>query len=53
MSSFLIRGGTVVNADRQFKADVLCVDGKIHSVGDKLEKPPGTKVVDALSLIHI
>ncbi len=47
MSSFLIRGGTVVNADRQFKADVLCVDGKIHGVGDKLEKPPGTKVVDA------
>jgi dihydropyrimidinase len=47
MSSTLIRGGTVVNADRQFKADVLCVDGKIHSVGDKLDKPAGTKVIDA------
>ena len=24
----LIRGGTVVNADRAFRADVLCQDGK-------------------------
>ena len=31
MSAILIRGGTVVNADRQFRADVVCVDGKIHS----------------------
>ena len=27
--ALLIRGGTVVNADRQEKADVLCVDGVI------------------------
>ena len=47
MSSVLIRGGTVVNADRQFRADVLCVDGKIHSVGDNLEAPAGAQVVDA------
>ncbi len=47
MSSVLIRGGTVVNADRQFQADVLCVDGKIHSVGDKLQAPAGAQVVDA------
>jgi dihydropyrimidinase len=33
-SSLLIRGGTVVNADREFKADVLCVDGRIAVVGD-------------------
>ena len=47
MSSTLIRGGTVINADRQFRADVLCVDGKIHSVGDNLEAPGGVQVVDA------
>ena len=47
MSSVLIRGGTVVNADRQFRADVLCMDGKIQSVGDKLQAPAGAQVVDA------
>jgi len=47
MSAILIRGGTVVNADRQFRADVLCVDGTIHSVGDALQAPAGAQVVDA------
>ena len=47
MSTILIRGGTVVNADQQFRADVLCVDGKVHSVGDKLEAPAGAQLVDA------
>ncbi|HQX61553.1 MAG TPA: dihydropyrimidinase, partial [Burkholderiaceae bacterium] len=47
MSTTLIRGGTVVNADRQFRADVLCVDGKIHSVGDKLDAPAGAQTIDA------
>jgi dihydropyrimidinase len=47
MGSILIRGGTVVNADRQFRADVLCVDGKIQSVGDNLVAPAGAQLVDA------
>jgi dihydropyrimidinase len=47
MSTLLIRGGTVVNADRQFKADVLCVDGKIQAVGENLQAPAGAQVVDA------
>ena len=47
MSAILIRGGTVVNADRQFRADVLCVDGKIHSVGDNLQAPAGAQTIDA------
>ncbi len=47
MSATLIRGGTVVNADRQFRADVLCVDGKIHSVGEKLDAPAGAQTIDA------
>ncbi len=47
MSAILIRGGTVVNADRQFRADVLCVDGKIAEVGEGLQAPAGATVVDA------
>ena len=47
MSSVLIRGGTVVNADRAFRADVLCIDGKIAEVGDNLAAPAGAQVVDA------
>lgn len=47
MSNLLIRGGTVVNADRQFRADVLCVDGQIASVGEDLHAPAGGQVVDA------
>ncbi len=47
MSAILIRGGTVVNADRQFRADVLCADGKIHGVGENLQAPAGAQVVDA------
>lgn len=33
------QGGTVVNADRQFGADVLIRDGLIHAVGKDLEVP--------------
>ena len=47
MTSLLIRGGTVVNADRAFKADVLTQDGKIVAVGDNLTAPAGATVVDA------
>ena len=47
MTSLLIRGGTVVNADRSFVADVLCQDGLIVAVGDKLQAPAGATVVDA------
>jgi dihydropyrimidinase len=43
----LIRGGTVVTAEHSFRADVLCADGKIQAIGDKLDVPAGTQVVDA------
>ena len=48
-TSLLIRGGTVVNADREFKADVLCVDGRIAAVGDSVAQnaPAGTQTLDA------
>ena len=47
MSSLHIRGGTVVNADRQFRADVITQDGKIVAVGEGLATPAGATVVDA------
>ena len=43
----LIKGGTVVNADRSARADVLCEDGVITAVGENLDAPKGATVVDA------
>ena len=45
----LIRGGTVVNADREERADVLIVDGKIVAVGEgaAAQAPAGTDTLDA------
>lgn len=47
--SILIQGGTVVNADREFKADVLCIDGVIAVVGDDAARlaPAGVETLDA------
>lgn len=45
--ALLIRGGTVVNADRSFRADVLCDGGKIVAVGEGLDAPTGAEVIDA------
>ncbi len=47
MSTVLIRGGTVVNAERAFAADVLCQDGRIVAVGEGLQAGAGATVVDA------
>ena len=47
MASILIRGGTVVNADQAFHADVLTQDGKVIAVGAALQAPVGATVVDA------
>ncbi len=48
-SPILIRGGTVVNADREFKADVLCVAGKVAAIGAAAvaQAPGGTQTLDA------
>ncbi len=43
----IIRGGTVVNADRSFRADVVCDGGKIVEVGEGLKAPAGAQVIDA------
>ena len=47
MSALFIRGGTVVNADRQFRADVLCVDGRITEIGESIQPTPSAHIVDA------
>ncbi|MDR2335918.1 MAG: dihydropyrimidinase [Burkholderiaceae bacterium] len=45
----LIRGGTVVNADREERADVLIVDGRIAAVGEAAvaQAPSGAETLDA------
>jgi dihydropyrimidinase len=43
----LIKGGTVVNADRTFRADVLCENGKISAVAEGLSASSDATVVDA------
>ncbi|RCX07358.1 dihydropyrimidinase [Extensimonas vulgaris] len=47
--ALLIRGGTVVNADRAERADVLCVAGRIAAVGADAaaQAPAGAAVLDA------
>ena len=48
MTSLFIRGGTVINADRAFLADVITQNGQIVAVGENLTVPVGATVVDAL-----
>mgnify|MGYP001013427844 CR=1 FL=1 len=48
MTNLFIRGGTVINVDRAFRADVLTQNGSIVAVGENLSAPAGTTVVDAL-----
>ena len=47
--ALLIQGGVVVNADRQERADVLCIDGVIAAVGDEAAHlaPAGAQTIDA------
>lgn len=45
--SILIRGGTIVNADREFRADVLCEGGKIIAVAENLAAPLAAEIIDA------
>ncbi|MGO8858594.1 MAG: dihydropyrimidinase [Steroidobacteraceae bacterium] len=45
--SLLIRGGTVVNADRSMRADVLCEGGVIQAVGETLPAQASAEILDA------
>src|SRR6478736_4701033 len=43
----LIRVGTVVNHDHSRRADVLVDGATITAIGEKLDAPAGTEVIDA------
>jgi len=45
--SLVIKGGTIVTADRSFRGDVYCEDGVIKAVGDAANAPAGAEVIDA------
>jgi dihydropyrimidinase len=47
MSSTLIRGGTLVDAELQWRGDLLLADGLIAAVGEDLQAPNGCTVIDA------
>ncbi len=47
MRSVLIRGGVVVDADAEQRADVLCADGCVVAVGGDLQAPTQSHVINA------
>jgi dihydropyrimidinase len=49
--TLLVRGGTVVNADRSVRADVLCNGRHIVAVGPDIEAPAGADIIDAGGLL--
>jgi dihydropyrimidinase len=46
MSKLLIQGGTITTAERSFRADILCSDGRIAAIGENLD-PSGADIADA------
>ncbi len=45
--SVLIKGGTVVDAERSYRADVYCKDGLISAIGESIDAPSDAEVVEA------
>jgi dihydropyrimidinase len=45
--SLVIKGGTIVTAERSFKGDVYCEGGLIRAVGDTSNAPASAEVIDA------
>ncbi len=45
--TMLIRNGEIINADSRVKADILVEDGVIRQIGEKLDAPKGTEVINA------
>ena len=43
----IIQGGTVVTAEQSYRADVYCENGLVQAIGEALDIPAGTEVVDA------
>ena len=42
-----IRGGTIVTADRTFRADIITKKGSIIKIGESLETPSGAEIIEA------
>jgi dihydropyrimidinase len=51
LTDLVVRGGTVVTAERSFAADVAVTGGRISALGPDLPTEPGTEVVDATGLL--
>ena len=47
-----VKNGKIVNHDRSFKADVLCVDGKIAEIGENIQAPENCQVCESLKSIE-
>lgn len=47
MSHTLIRGGTLVTADGEYRGDVLVSGETIAAVGPDLDAPAGARIIDA------
>jgi dihydropyrimidinase len=47
MTHILIRGGTLVTADGEYRGDLLIAGEKIAAVGPSLEAPAGAEIIDA------
>ena len=45
--NLLIRGGTVVDSDTSYRANVLCQNGRIVAIGEDLAAPTGCQIVEA------
>ena len=43
----LIRNGDIVTAESRYRADIYAEDETITRIGDDLDAPPGTEIVDA------
>ncbi|AQS86969.1 dihydropyrimidinase [Neoasaia chiangmaiensis NBRC 101099] len=47
----LIRGGTIVDSERTYRADVLCLDERIAAIGHDIDAPLGCQTLDAGGLL--
>jgi dihydropyrimidinase len=45
--SVLIKNGTIVTAERSYRADLYCDNGLISEIGKNLAPPSGARVIDA------
>lgn len=47
VQTLLIRGGTIVDHENSYNADILCKNGKIAEIGQGLVAPEGARILDA------